>query len=210
MDKIKVLLDVDDTLYPKGTGPFSQVSSRIDSYVMSLCKVDIAQAKSMRKTYIQSYGSTMQGLMRDYGIDPGHYLRDVHDVPVERLLVKDDRLKDTLASMEGDLVVFTNGSYDYACRILNALGVESLISDLFSIEYMDFIPKPLAWPYHKIMALYGEETRKYLFIDDSIANIRTALDLGMKAVLVGGDDPQGRATSVPDIYALSGISLKES
>ena len=84
-----ILLDVDDTLYPKGTGPFAQVNHRIDRYVMALCNIGQDAAHSLRKTYIKEYGSTLQGLMRDYGIDPGHYLKDVHDVPVEELLHRD-------------------------------------------------------------------------------------------------------------------------
>jgi putative hydrolase of the HAD superfamily len=198
-----ILLDVDDTLYPRGSGPFAHVNARIDGYVMSVCRVDLPAARAMRKRYIQDYGSTMQGLMRDYGIDPGHYLKDVHDVPVEDLLVMDPELYKTLKGLGKELVVFTNGSYEYACRILRALGIESLMNDLFTIEYMDFIPKPMAWPYHKAMELYGRKNHEILAVDDSLANINTALDLGMAGVVIGGQDPRGRAVSVPDIYGIS-------
>lgn len=198
-----ILLDVDDTLYPKGTGPFARVNARIDGYVMSVCGVDLPAARAMRRTYIRQYGSTMQGLMRDYGIDPGHYLKEVHDVPVEELLARDEELYHALKGLGKELVVFSNGSCEYACRILRALGVESLISDLFTIEYMDFIPKPLAWPYHKAMELYGRENHEVLAVDDSLANINTAMDLGMAGMVVGGQDPKGRAVSVPDIYGIS-------
>lgn len=198
-----ILLDVDDTLYPKGKGPFAQVNNRIDGYVMSVCRVDLPAARAMRKEYIREYGSTMQGLMRDFGIDPGHYLKDVHDVPVEDLLEKDRELYDALKGLGRELVVFSNGSYDYAGRILRVLGIESLISDLFTIEYMDFIPKPLAWPYHKAMELYGRKNHEIIAVDDSLANINTALDLGMAGVVIGGEDPRGRAVSAPDIYRIS-------
>jgi putative hydrolase of the HAD superfamily len=200
-----ILLDVDDTLYPKGTGPFARVNARIDGYVMSVCRVDLPAARAVRKTYIQQYGSTMQGLMRDYGIDPGHYLKDVHDVPVENLLARDPELYDALKGLGKELVVFSNGSYEYASRILCALGIETLISDLFTIEYMDFIPKPLAWPYHKAMELYGRKNHEIIAVDDSLANINTALDLGMAGVVIGGKDPTGRAVSVPDIYSISRV-----
>jgi putative hydrolase of the HAD superfamily len=197
-----VLLDVDDTLYPKGTGPFAYVNRRIDTYVMSLCRVDLEGAHQLRRTYIQTYGSTMQGLMRDYGIDPGHYLEDVHDVPVEDLLKKDPRLRDALKATGNDLVVFSNGSFNYAYRILRALGIADLIFDMFTIEYMDFIPKPLPWPYYKVMGQYGREPHEYLVVDDRISNIRTALDMGMSGVVIGNDDLQGKALSIPSIYEI--------
>lgn len=195
-----VLLDVDDTLYPKGSGPFSLVNLRIDRYVMSTCGIDRQQAGKLRKTYIREYGSTMQGLMRHYGIDPAHYLRDVHDVPVEDMLGRDERLRSALGALDRELVAFTNGSYDYACRIMKALGVDELITDLFTIEYMDFVPKPLPWAYHKVMQQYGRMPWEYLVVDDSMANVRTARDLGMDAVIVGAEDPEGFVLSIPSIY----------
>lgn len=204
-----VLLDVDDTLYQKGTGPFAHVNRRIDNYVMSLCRVDLEAAQRLRKTYIKTFGSTMQGLMHDHGIDPGHYLKDVHDVPVEELLGEDRRLREVLMAMGRELVVFSNGSFDYVCRILRTLGIVDMISDIFTIEYMDFIPKPLAWPYHKVMQQYGRTPRETVLVDDSVANIRTAMDMGMAGVVIGSDDPQGRAMTIPTIYeiprALAGV-----
>jgi putative hydrolase of the HAD superfamily len=200
-----VLLDVDDTLYPKGTGPFAFVNSRIDAYVMSLCRVDLDVARLLRKTYITEYGSTMQGLMRHYGIDPVHYLKEVHDVPVEDLLNKDQRLRDALMVIGRDLIVFSNGSFDYASRILRALGIVDLIFDLFTIEYMDFIPKPYSWPYYKVMQQYGREPHDCLVVDDSLANVRTALEVGMEGVVIGAEDPQGRALSIPDIYEITRV-----
>jgi putative hydrolase of the HAD superfamily len=195
-----ILLDVDDTLYPKGTGPFAHVNRRIDRYVMSTCGIDRQQAGELRKTYIREYGSTLQGLMRHYGIDPAHYLEDVHDVPVEDMLSRDERLRSALGLLDRDLVAFTNGSLDYACRILKALGIFEMITDLFTIEYMDFVPKPLPWAYRKVMQQYGNRPGEYLVVDDSIANVRTAKELGMAAVIVGPEDPGGVVLSIPTIY----------
>ncbi|HWR69009.1 MAG TPA: pyrimidine 5'-nucleotidase [Desulfomonilia bacterium] len=195
-----ILLDVDDTLYPKGTGPFAHVNRRIDRYVMSTCGIDRQQAGELRKTYIREYGSTLQGLMRHYGIDPAHYLEDVHDVPVEDMLSRDERLRSALGLLDRDLVAFTNGSLDYACRILKALGIDEMITDLFTIEYMDFVPKPLPWAYRKFMQQYEKRPGEYLVVDDSIANVRTAKELGMAAVIVGPEDPGGFVLSIPTIY----------
>jgi putative hydrolase of the HAD superfamily len=203
-----ILLDVDDTLYPKGAGPFKEVNSRIDTYVMSVCRVDLDAARRIRKSYISAYGSTLQGLMRHYGIDPGHYLVDVHNVPVEEILKSDARLHDVLGKLSSRLVAFTNGSYEYAYRILRVLGIDDLVGELFSIEYMDFIPKPLPWAYHKAMELYGGTAKDYLVIDDSIANVRTALEVGMAAVLVGAQEHEGFCLNMTDIYEIHSLFEK--
>lgn len=197
-----ILLDVDDTLYPKGTGPFAHVNNRIDQYVMSICKVLPEEARRLRKIYVKEYGSTLQGLMRHYGIDPGHYLKDVHDVPVEELLGRDAKLYDALLLLKCRIVLFTNGSYDYACRIVSTLGIDDMISDLFTIEYMDFVPKPLPWPFYKVIQQFGGVSDEFLIVDDSLANVRTALNVGMSAVLVGTDDPEGSCPSIRDIYEI--------
>jgi len=200
-----ILLDVDDTLYPKGTGPFAHVNVRIDNYVMQVCKVEKDQARKLRKEYIRQYGSTLQGLMREYGIDPGHYLKDVHDVPVEDLLKRDARLCDALGKLRCTLVAFTNGSHDYASRILRVLGIDDMVSGLFAIEHMDFVPKPLLWPFYKVIQHYGGVSQDYLMVDDSMPNVRTALSVGMSAVLVGADDPGRFCLSIPDIYEIPRI-----
>ncbi len=197
-----ILLDVDDTLYPKGTGPFIHVNRRIDRYVMAVCNIGQEDARILRKNYIREYGSTLQGLMRQYGIDPGHYLKDVHDVPVEELLTRDSKLRDVLMSLCCRLVAFTNGSYDYACRVLRVLGIDDMVCELFAIEHMDFVPKPLPWPFYKVIQQYGGSAQDFLVVDDSIANVRTALSVGMSAVLVGAEDPEGFCLSVPDIYEI--------
>ncbi|MDT8273413.1 MAG: pyrimidine 5'-nucleotidase [Desulfomonilia bacterium] len=195
-----LLLDVDDTLYPRGTGPFNMVNERIDHYVMRHCSLGPEQAKILRRTYISTYGSTLRGLMRHFNVDPGHYLMDVHDVPVHDMLHQDIRLRETLQAIPCEMIVFSNGSVEYVRRVLTALGVDDLVCSLFTIEYMDYIPKPLAYPYHKIMALYERKPEDCIVVDDRPSNIKTAEDLGMAGILVGDADPPESVVSVREIY----------
>ncbi|MGC9325444.1 MAG: pyrimidine 5'-nucleotidase [Desulfomonilia bacterium] len=200
-----ILLDVDDTLYPRGRGPFSLVNDRIDSYVMRQCNLGRDKARELRRTYISSYGSTLGGLMRHWGVDPDHYLVDVHDVPIETMLCHDMRLREALQEIPHEMVIFSNGSVEYVRRVLTALGVEDLLEDLFTIEFMDYIPKPMIYPYKKIMALYGRNPQDFIVVDDRPANIRTALDLGMEGIRVGDDGPGGGPVSIHEIYDMPRI-----
>ncbi len=197
-----ILVDVDDTLYPKGTGPFPHVNRRIDDYVMARCRVGIGEAKELRRRYIHSYGSTLGGLMKHYGVDPDHYLKAVHDVPVEDLLKQDLRLKKILSGIQSEMVVFSNGSVEYVKRVLKALGVSEMFGDLFTIEFMDYIPKPREYPYRKVVELYGRRPEECVLVDDRIPNIRTAFDMGMGTVVVGSDSPAEGVRAIPDIYAI--------
>ena len=200
-----VFLDVDDTLYQKGTGPFPFVNQKIENYVMSWCKIDLQKARRIRKEYIQSYGSTLGGLMKHHGVDPDDYLKDVHDVPVEDLLKPDKKLRDALKKIPYERIVFSNGSVEYVNRVLDALGISDLFSDRFTIEYMDFIPKPKPYPYHKIMELYGKSPEKCVLVDDRLPNVHTAIDMGMEAVLVGKGQAVSRAPGIDDIYEISRV-----
>lgn len=200
-----ILVDVDDTLYRKGTGPFPFVNRRIDEFVMEWCCLGPADAKALRKEYIASYGSTLGGLMKHYGVDPETYLKEVHDVPVESLLERDDKLKSTLAGIRDEMVVFSNGSAGYVRRVLKVLGVSDLFRDLFTIEFMDFIPKPRNYPYRKVMELYGAEASDCVLVDDRPQNIRTAVDMGMQTVMVGHELSMPGALIIPDIYAISQV-----
>jgi putative hydrolase of the HAD superfamily len=200
-----VLLDVDDTLYQKGTGPFPYVNEKIDDYVMSWCKISRKKSKKLRKEYINAYGSTLGGLMRHHGVDPDDYLREVHDVPVEDLLGVDDRLRYELKNIPYELIVFSNGSVKYVNRVLEALGISDLITDRFTIEYMDFIPKPRPYPYQKIMELYGKSPQECVVVDDRLPNVHTAIDMGMDAVLVGDEIALPRGSGIADIYEISRV-----
>ncbi|HOO38832.1 MAG TPA: pyrimidine 5'-nucleotidase [Deltaproteobacteria bacterium] len=200
-----VLLDVDDTLYRKGTGPFPYVNEQIDFYVMSWCHLGPDEARELRKEYIKAYGSTLGGLMRHHGVDPDDYLRKVHDVPVEDLLSTDVRLRDTLEQIPYELVVFSNGSVEYVNRVLASLGVADLFSDLFTIEFMDFIPKPIQYPYQKIMELYGKTPEECVLVDDRPPNVYTAIDMGMEAVLVGEEVSTDRVSGIRDIYEIASV-----
>jgi len=200
-----ILVDVDDTLYPRGTGPFVQVNRMIDEYVMSRCGVDAGGAKALRRGYIDAYGSTLGGLMKHHGVDPGHYLAFVHDVPVEEFLGRDDRLGSVLSGIESELVIFSNGSREYVERVLDALGVSRFFRDFFTIEFMDYIPKPREYPYRKVMELYGRSPGDFVLVDDRLPNVRTALALGMGAVLVGAGQEARDALIIPDIYDISRV-----
>jgi putative hydrolase of the HAD superfamily len=197
-----ILVDVDYTLYPKGTGPFTHVNQRIEDYVMSSLGVERDHVRLLRNDYIKSFGSTLGGMMHYHKTDPYDFIKDVHDVPVEDILKEDDRLKEVLSMISLPMVAFTNGSRVYALRVLNALGIKEYFMDIFSIEDMDFIPKPLAAPYEKVVEKYGCESYEVVFVDDRAENVETAQALGMHGILLGVDTGTDAEAYIQNIYEL--------
>lgn len=197
-----LLVDVDYTLYPKDTGPFRQVNQRIEDYVASSLGMEKNRVKLLRSDYIREFGSTLGGMMHNHNTDPYDFIKDVHDVPVEEMLSEDERLKEALSDVSLSMVAFTNGSRDYASRVLSALGVKEYFTDIFSIEDMDFIPKPLAEPYEKVIEKYGCEPSEVIFVDDRADNVRTAQSQGMHGILLGLDAGSDAEAYIQSIYEL--------
>jgi putative hydrolase of the HAD superfamily len=197
-----ILVDVDYTLYPKGTGPFKHVNQRIEDYVMSSLRMEREHVKLLRNDYIRNFGSTLGGMMRNHNTDPYDFIRNVHDVPVEDILFEDEMLKEALSAISLPMIAFTNASRDYASRVLNALGVKEYFVDIFSIEDMDFIPKPLAAPYEKVVEKYGCEPSEVIFVDDRADNVETAQSLGMHGILLGIDPGVDAEMYIQNIYEL--------
>lgn len=197
----RVLLDVDDTLYPKGSGPFRDVSARIEAFVMARLGLSQAQTKVLRAGFIKRYGSTLAGLMREHAVDPDEFLEDVHDVPVESMLSRDERLAETLGTIALPLIAFSNASRAYVHRVLKTLGVFSLFTGVFAIEDMDYIPKPLPDGYRKLVEFYARPADSFIMVDDRVENIITALGLGMHGIVVDRER-HGEIPAIADIYAL--------
>jgi putative hydrolase of the HAD superfamily len=86
--------------------------------------------------------------------------------------------------------------------VLNALGVKEYFVDIFSIEDMDFIPKPLAAPYEKVVEKYGCEPSEVIFVDDRADNVETAQSLGMHGILLGIDPGVDAEMYIQNIYEL--------
>lgn len=79
------VFDLDNTLYPPAVRLFDQIEVRMTAYVMETLKVSHAEADRLRKHYWHTHGTTLAGLMREHGIDPLPFLKDVHDISFDEL-----------------------------------------------------------------------------------------------------------------------------
>ncbi len=180
-------LDVDNTLYPASSGLFPRVQERIDRYLVERVGVPPGEVRDLRRRYRRDHGITLTGLMAERGVDPGDYLAFVHDVPHGEYLRPDPALAATLAALPGERVVFTNGSEPHARRVLGLLGIEGLVSRVFDIAFMDYVPKPRAHGYTKLLAALGVAPAECCLADDAVENLDTAQQLGMATILVGSE-----------------------
>jgi FMN phosphatase YigB (HAD superfamily) len=90
--------------------------------------------------------------------------------------------------------LFTNGSKEYARRVLAALGVAERMEEVYGIEFMDYIAKPFHYPYRKLLRATDSRPEDSLFCEDSRRNLLPAHELGMFTVLVGGNGEEPPAS----------------
>ncbi len=204
------IFDLDDTLYPPEVTLWRIVDARIEEYVRRKLETDPETARRVRKSYLAEFGTTLRGLMHHHGVSPGDYLAFVHDVPIPEIVPPRPELREMLSGLPGKCIVFTNGSEDYARRVLDALGVAEMMEGIYGIEFMEYIAKPSPYPYAKLLRVTGARGEDSLFCEDISKNLLPARELGMFTVWVGGNEgvpgarrrerrvrPAGRAPRFP-------------
>lgn len=188
------VFDLDDTLYPRESGLWAQIDTRISAYVKKqLGLSDDAEVARLRRYFRQTYGGALKGLMEEYSVDTGDYLADVHDIDYSPLQ-PDAQLASDIANLNGRKYVFTNGDRPHAERALDRLGLFHCFEDIFDIAAAGFIPKPYAQAYDRFLNHFSINPAKTVMLEDNLANLATCKDLGMVTVLIGHED----AAHVPD------------
>lgn len=182
------LFDVDNTLYPKSAGIMEMVSQRISAYMATRLGMDEETIRVLRPRYWKQYGTTMRGLLVEYHIDPDDYLSYVHDFSLTGLLAPNPELDRVLAALPWQKVIFTNSSRLHTEQILATLGVEQHFQCIFDIKYTGYVGKPDPAAYRFVLDALNAAAEDCLMVDDSLANLRPAKELGMVTVLVGFDD----------------------
>jgi len=181
-----IYFDLDDTLYPNTNGLWEAIGERINSYMVNRTNIPEQQVSRIRNEYLNSYGTTLNGLVANYQIDPHDYLEYVHDVPLENYLQPDLALQNMFSLIKQRKIVFTNSESGHATRVLEILGIDSHIEAILDIVALDFINKPEPQAYSRAMEITNvAEPGSCLFLDDRVVNLLPAAALGMKTALVG-------------------------
>ncbi|WP_298560758.1 pyrimidine 5'-nucleotidase [uncultured Aliiroseovarius sp.] len=177
------VFDLDNTLYPPRVRLFDQIEVRMTNWVMEELGVDRAEADRLRQKYWREHGTTLAGLMREHGVDPGPYLHDVHDISFDAL-EPDHDLASHITNLPGRKIVYTNGSAPYAEQVLAARGLSGLFDAIYGVEHADFHPKPDRAAFDAVFARDGVKPEVAAMFEDDPRNLAVPHELGMKTVHV--------------------------
>ena len=174
------LFDLDDTLYPESAGLFIEVRARIRRYIQERFDLDEDAAAALQKRLRDEHGTSLNGLMALYVIDPEEFLEYVHDLDMGMLL-PNPGLRRAIEALPGRKLIFTNADATYGARVLARLGLDNgLFEAIYDIRAANYVPKPTLATYERIAHLHGFDPAHALMIDDRLDKLRTAAMLGLK------------------------------
>ena len=190
------VFDLDNCLYPASTGLFSLIDERMGAYIQRLLSCDSVEARRVQKGHFHAHGTTLAGLMREHAIDPHDFLKDVHDIELDRV-APDGRLATGLGRLPGRKFIFTNGDAPYARRVLEAIGVDEHFDDLHDIHASELRPKPDPHAYALMCARFAIDPARSVFVEDMAQNLKPAKAIGMTTVWVDNGSERGNHGAEP-------------
>ena len=184
------IFDLDNTLYPASTRLFDLIDERMTAYVGRVTGHDPVEARRVQKNYFRDHGTTLAGLMRHHGVEPRHFLDDVHAIELDRV-APDERLARGLAALPGRRFIFTNGDAAYAARVLTAIGIGDQFHGLIDIHACNYLPKPDAHGYRLLVDRFAIDPARAVLVEDMAKNLKPAKALGMTTVWVDNGSDHG-------------------
>ena len=188
------IFDLDNTLYSGKTKVFEQVDKKMSKYISNKLNVSVDEAKKIQKNYFYEYNTTLNGMIKNHGIDANEFLEFVHDVDID-FLQKDLELGAQIQKLDGKKIIFTNGSRKHALNVTKKIGIDQLFDGIFDIVDSDFIPKPSVEPYKILVEKHKIDPKLSVFIEDIARNLKPAYEMGMKTIWIENEEPWAKKFS---------------
>jgi putative hydrolase of the HAD superfamily len=207
-----IIFDLDDTIYPRGSGLMQEVGRRIQLWLCNHLGLAWEEATAVRRDYFLRFGTTLGGLIALHDVDVHGYLDFVHDVPVDEYLDPNPALATMLDGISLRRAIYTNGTSVHGWRVLRALKVADRFEQVIGIEEVGLRNKASTDAYEHMLALLGAQGPECIMIEDTVRNLRAAKALGLTTVLVSSDgstEPPGVPDKDVDFWVESVLEVGE-
>lgn len=202
------LFDLDETLHHAGELIFPIISEQMTRYIMQHLSLDSGEASELRVEYWRRYGATLTGLQRHHAINSSHFLQDTHDLDaLLPLIQRNPRLPALFRKLPGRKWIFSNGPRHYVEAIVSHLRLRQHVEGVFAFEHLPKA-KPNARAFMTVLRQAGIAAGSCIMIEDSVQNLKTAKQLGMRTVWLH-DKPATRSWvdyQIRDIAELARIA----
>lgn len=198
-----LILDLDNTLYPKMSGMLSYIDRRIDNFIAQKTRIPDRIIPQLRSEYLRKYGTTLGGMIVHYEIDPGEYLENAYNINIADFLKADPLLGKVLAGVDLKKVIFSNSPLEYVKRVLEVLGVNQYFHQIYDIKFCDYWGKPNLSSYRKVLADLQANGAECIMVDDSLANVLGAKQAGITPILLSGQPTSEVEWVIGEVYEIS-------
>lgn len=179
------IFDLDNTLHNASAHVFPHINRSMTEYLQQHLQLDEEAANALRIHYWQRYGATLSGLMRHHGTRPEHFLWHTHQFPeLERMVLREPRLRHVLKTLPGRKVVFSNAPQHYAHAVLKLLRIDGLFDGVMAVEQTRYRPKPDSFGFMRLLRRHRLRAAQCVMVEDSAENLQAAKRLGMRTVWV--------------------------
>ncbi|HEX3972561.1 MAG TPA: pyrimidine 5'-nucleotidase [Stellaceae bacterium] len=179
------IFDLDNTLYPGTCALYREIEQRMAKFIMEELKLDHDGAHALRRRFLDRHGTTLRGLMIEYGLAPERFLDYVHEIDLSAV-EEDVELGEAIANLPGRKLIFTNGTKRHAERVLGKLGLGAHFAAIHDIVACDYAPKPDPAAYAAFVTKYEIDPTRAAMIEDMARNLPPAAALGMTTIWVKG------------------------
>jgi putative hydrolase of the HAD superfamily len=202
------LFDLDNTLHDASHAIFPSISANMNTFIARLLGDGVTDASqeavdAARIGYWKRYGATLLGLVKHHQVSAAEFLRQTHDLHDLRAMMRFERgLGRMLRRLPGRKILLTNAPTRYSSDVLRHLGLRRHFSHHIAIENMQvhgqLRPKPSKLMLRRLMRKHGASPARCILVEDTLANLRAAKQVGMGTVWVTQylkmSDPIGSAT----------------
>jgi len=177
------VFDLDNTLYPPHSDLWPKIDARMTVYMCHMFGLDGISTRALQKYYYLRHGTTLKGLVDEYGMDPAPFLDFVHDIDRSNVL-PDIALAAAIAGLPGRKLILTNGTRDHALKTCERLGIDHMFEDVFDIVSANLLPKPHPDAYEMFFARHDVDPARSAMFEDIARNLLAPHQRGMVTTLV--------------------------
>jgi len=177
------IFDLDNTLYSADSGIFQQVHQLMGKFIKEFLNVDLQKAKEIQKQYYKEYGTTLRGMMDNYGIDPDYFLEEVHKLDYS-IVSSNEKLNTELKKLKGKKIIYTNSNMQHTLNVLERIKLSNFFDEIFDIKMANYIPKPEITPYEQIIRNFDLNPSTSAMFDDIAKNLVPAKNVGFTSIWI--------------------------
>ena len=177
------IFDLDNTLYSADSGIFQQVHELMGKFVSRQLNIDIEDAKIIQKKYYKQHGTTLRGMMDNHGVDPDHFLAEVHKLDYS-IVGPNLKLNEELKKLNGRKIIYTNANMQHVINVLEKIELSNFFDEIYDIKMANYIPKPEITPYEQMINQFDINVKSAAMFDDIAKNLVPAKNVGFTSVWI--------------------------